>query len=229
MIRLTNPIFILSWLLFFSVHSYAAEINAKLDWSDLRRLGTTVSGKVTKVNVRPGVFAKQNDILVELDQRFFKMNLERSRAQLQATRLQLEEAQREQDRAIELYDRTVISDYERQQADIKLSAARAEYARAQAEYEQAKLEQEYSLITAPYDAVIIAVDTAMGEVVVNENESRVLVEVARADQMLSYAQVSSEQISGVNVDEDIDVAFRGKWLEGKVDSITPLKPAQEQK
>ena len=227
--RLISKMFLLSWLLFFSAHALTAEINAKLDWSDLRRLGTTVSGKVTQVNVRPGVIARQDDILVELDQRFFKMNLERTRAERQAARLKLEEGQREQDRAIELYDRTVISDFERQQADIQLSAARAHYARTQAEYERAKLEQEYSLIRAPYDAVIIAVDTAIGEVVVNENESHVLVKVARADQMLSLAEVSSEQVSGVNVDDDIEVAFRGKWLEGKVEAIMPLKPGQEQR
>jgi multidrug efflux system membrane fusion protein len=227
--RQINSLFIFSWLLFFSVHSFAAEINAKLDWSDLRRLGTTVSGKVTQVNVRPGVVVEKDTVLVELDQRFFKVNQERTRAERRAALLQLEEALREQDRAIELYDRTVISDYERQQADIQLSAARAKYAHAQAEYERAKLEQEYSLIVSPYDAVIISVDTAIGEVVVNENESRVLVEVARADQMLSLAEVSSEQVAGVNVDDEIEVAFRGKWQDGQVDSITPLKPGADQK
>ena len=229
MIRLISPLFIMSWLLFFSAHAFAAEINAKLNWSDKRRLGTTVSGKVTAVNVRPGVVVNKEAVMLELDQRFFKVNLERSRAQTKAARLLLEEALREQDRTIELYDRTVISNYERQQADIQLSSARAEYAHAQAEYERARLELEYSQIVAPYDAVVIAVDTAIGEVVVNENESRTLVEVAKADQMLSLAEVSSDQISGISIDQEMDVAFRGKWQSGQVDSITPLTPGSEQK
>ena len=201
-------------------NSLSAEVNALLDWSDKRRLGTTVSGKVDQVHVRPGMQMKAGAVLVEIDQRYFKINQQIAKARMQAARLQLEEAEREQQRAIELFDRTVLSTYDRQKADIDLAAAQAVYAEAKADLEKAHLDLEYSRITAPYDAIVLTVSTAPGEVVVNENESTVLVEIARSNEMLARSQITSEQLSTLKIGQQLDAAFRGKWVAGKVHSLS---------
>jgi multidrug efflux system membrane fusion protein len=199
---------------------WAAEINALLDWSDLRKLGTTVSGKVSKVMVRSGMKVKKGEPLLVLDQRTFNVRVQQSRAAMDHARLLMEEAQREQDRAIELYDRTVISDYERQQADIGLASAKAVFTKAKADYEQARLDKEYSQLNSPYDAVVLNVYVAPGEVVVNETESRVMLEIARADEMLVTTVLDGNQIASLQMGQKIDVAFRGQWTEGEIHSLS---------
>ncbi len=200
--------------------AWAAEINAVLEWSDLRKLGTTVSGKVGKVMVRPGMKVNKGEPLLLLDQRSFDIRIQQSRAEMDHARLLMEEAQREQDRAIELYDRTVLSNYDRQQADIGLASARAVFSKAKAEHEQALLDKEYSQLNAPYDAVVLNVFVAPGEVVVNETESRVMLEIARADEMLVTTTIDGNQVVSLEIDKAIDVAFRGEWTRGEIYSIS---------
>lgn len=198
----------------------AADLEASLDWSDKRRLGTTVSAQVDKVSVRPGMQVKKGDVLVELDQRYFKIMEKESRSRMQHAQLLLEEAQREQERAIELFDRTVLSVYERQQADIELANAAAVHAAAKAAFEKARLDIEFSKVISPYNGVVLNVLTAPGEVVVNENEATVLVELARSDEMLARVQLSGDQVSRLQIGQQIEVAFRGKWQTGQVHSIS---------
>jgi multidrug efflux system membrane fusion protein len=198
----------------------AAEVNAVLEWSDLRKLGTTVSGKVSHVVVKPGMKVKKGDALMSLDQRYFNVQLQQSRAAMEHARLLKEEAEREQERAIELYDRTVLSDYDRQQAEIGLANANAAYMKTKAGYEQSRLDKEYSQLNAPYDAVILNVNAAPGEVVVNETESRVLLEIARADEMLVTTTLDGNQIASLEIGQKIEVAFRGQWTQGEVYSLS---------
>lgn len=200
--------------------AWAAEINAVLEWSDLRKLGTTVSGKISKVMVRPGMKVKKDDAMILLDQRNFDVRVQQSRAAMEHARLLKEEAQREQDRAIELYDRTVLSDYDRQQADIGLASAKAVFSKAKADFEQARLDKEYSQLNAPYDAVVLNVFVAPGEVVVNETESRVMLEIARADEMLVTTILDGNQIASLQMGQKIEAAFRGQWIEGEVHSLS---------
>jgi len=200
--------------------AWAAEINAVLEWSDLRKLGTTVSGKISKVMVRPGMKVKKDDALILLDQRNFDVRVQESRAAMDHARLLMEEAQREQDRAIELYDRTVLSDYDRQQADIGLASAKAVFSKAKADYERARLDKEYSQLNAPYDAVVLNVYVAPGEVVVNETESRVMLEIARADEMLVTTTLDGNQIASLENGQKIDAAFREQWIQGEIHSLS---------
>jgi multidrug efflux system membrane fusion protein len=216
-------------MLGFAGNSLSAEVNALLDWSDKRRLGTTVSGKVDQVHVRPGMQVKAGAILVEIDQRYFDFIQQKAKARMQAARLQLEEAEREQQRAIELFDRTVLSTYDRQKADIDLAAAQAVFAEARADFDKARLDLEYSKISAPYDGIVLSVSIAPGEVVVNENESIVLVELARSNEMLVRSLLTNEQLSTLKIGQQLDVAFRGKWLAGKVHSLSLQTEAADPK
>ena len=215
-----NLSLVLVLLLTIMPAAWADEINAVLEWSDLRKLGTTVSGKISKVMVRPGMKVKKDETMVLLDQRNFDVRVQQSRAAMEHARLLMEEAQREQDRAIELYDRTVLSDYDRQQADIGLASAKAVFSKAKADYEQARLDKEYSQLSAPYDAVVLNVFVAPGEVVVNETDSRVILEIARADEMLVITALEGNQIASVEMGQKIDAAFRGQWIEGEVHSLS---------
>ncbi len=199
----------------------AAEINATLQWSDVRNLGTTVTARVNSVNVRPGMSVQQGDLLVDIDKRYFENQKNRAASLTRSFRLALDEAKLEQERAIELYDRTVLSQFDRRKADIQLAAAQADYSGALSALNDAKLDLEYSQILAPYDAVVLAVAVAPGEVFVNSFEARTLVKVARAGEMLAVASVAADQLTGIKPGQQLDAAFRGEWHSATVHSIEP--------
>lgn len=205
--------------LFLQGQVVADEINAVLEWSDKRQLGTTLSARVERVPVTAGMQVKQGALLVQLDQRHYASRKTESAAALEHARLELEEAQREQDRAIELYDRTVLSEYDRQKADRDLARAKAMFEQARADDRRARLDIEYSQINSPYMAVVLKVDVRPGEVVVNQLQTAPLVTVARADEMLVKVMLDTAQLSTIQLNQKLDVAFRGKWLSGEVQQI----------
>ena len=218
--RFIGQLILLGIFIGVPVNALAEDINAVLDWSDKRKLGTTVSGKVTKLHVRPGMHVKAGEVMLELDPRYFKVRQSLAKARMDAARLQMEEAQREQERAIELFDRTVLSVFDRQKADIDLASATASYAEVKAEYEEARLDMEYSKIVAPYDGIVLNVNSAAGEVVVNENSSVTLIELARGDEMLARTFLSSDQLSKITLGQQVRAAFRGQWVDAEVHSMS---------
>ena len=203
----------------------AAEVEAVLDWADERGLGTTVSARVSAVHVKPGMLVGKDSVLLELDNRVFKIQQRRAQAMMKAAGLELEEARLEQERAIELYDRTVLSQFDRRQADVGLAKAQSVYAQARAENDRAELDIEYSRLTARYPAVILSVHAAVDEVINNQIESQVLVRIARADQMRAIAYVSADALKNLKPGQQLEAAFRGEWLAASVDAVS-LKPAQ---
>lgn len=205
-----------------AIPAWATDYDAILDWSDKRQLGTTLTGKVSSVSVAAGDIVKKGDLLLALDQRFYAVKKQQTSAAHKHAKLELEEAEREQERAIELYDRTVLSDYDRLKAERDLAKAESLYAQARADFQEAALQLEYSSIRSPYDGVVLRVSTAPGEVVVNQNESTVLIETARSDQMLAKAFVPVTSLAKLGVGKPVEVAFRGQWQKGTVFSIQNL-------
>ncbi|WP_293672716.1 biotin/lipoyl-binding protein, partial [Thiolapillus sp.] len=91
-------------------------------------LGTLVSGVVREVKVQPGQVVAQGDVLLKLDQREFRAQLNRAKALVARANSLFEEAKREEERAEELYDRTLLSDHELQKARIgRLEAESRKY------------------------------------------------------------------------------------------------------
>ncbi|WP_419591475.1 biotin/lipoyl-binding protein, partial [Thiolapillus sp.] len=64
-------------------------------------LGTLVSGVVREVKVQPGQVVAQGDVLLKLDQREFRAQLNRAKALVARANSLFEEAKREEERAEE--------------------------------------------------------------------------------------------------------------------------------
>ncbi len=211
-----------------SVSVEAFELDAELDWSRRVELGTPVRGVVEQVMVQPGQQVKQGEILLKLDQRGFKYRIAGFKAQLKHLKAELEEAQREQDRALELYDRTVLSDHELQVAKNKFVSARANYQKGQVDLAQAELDLEYSAVRAPFDAVIIARQAEIGQIVVPDLKPMVLFIVADSKHMIAKARFGAKQLTKVDVDKKARVQVRDMNFEGRVIGITRSSNADDQ-
>lgn len=194
----------------------ALELEAKLDWARQVELGTPVKGVVERVTVKTGQQVKQGEILLQLDSRGFKYRVDGLRAELEHLKAELDEAGREQDRALELYDRTVLSDHELQVAKNQYIAARAKFNKGKAELAQAELDLEYSAVRAPFDAVIIARQVEIGQIVVPDLKPATLFVVADARNMYAKARVDSNQLAKIAIGGEAMVVVKDTTYKGQV-------------
>lgn len=216
-----NPGLALFIFLYFAIPApiLADELKVELDWARQVELGTPVRGVVQRVMVKPGQRVKQGDVLLQLDQRGFKAQVAGLKAQLEHFKAELAEARREQDRSLELYDRTVLSDHELQIAKNNFIAAKAKYHKGQADLVLAELDLEYSSLRAPFDAVILARQAEVGQVVVPDLKPIVLFVLVDANYMHANAWLTSKQVAKVEIDMEVTVNIDDDTFNGRVFNI----------
>ena len=197
----------------------ALEFDAELDWARQVELGTPVRGVVQQVLAKPGQRVRQGEVLLQLDQRGFKSQVNGLKAQLEHLKAELAEARRERDRALELYDRTVLSDHELQVAKNNYIAAKAKYRKGQADLTQAELDLEFSSLRAPFDAIIIARQAEVGQVVVPDLKPIILFVAVDANHMHAKARLTSKQLTKVAIDQEAVVKIDNDSFNGHVINI----------
>lgn len=195
---------------------FALEVTAELDWARRVELSTPVKGVIEAIMVQPGQRVTEKEILLQLDQRGFKSQVEGLRAQVASFKAQLAEARREQERAKELYERTVLSDHELQVAKNSLIAADANYKKAQADLVQAELDLEYSSIHAPYDAVVVSRLAEVGQTVIPDLQPVTLFVLADAHRMLARGRVNASEIKQVSIGKVAFVKINNSEYEGRI-------------
>jgi RND family efflux transporter MFP subunit len=220
-------LFIIS-LILVSNTVLAEEFEATLDWSKRVELSTQVNGLVQKVYAQAGSIVAKGEVLVQLDPRAFKADLEYAKAKLKNTKEQSKEAKRELDRQADMYDRSMLSERDLQIAKNNLTAARSIYYQAQSALTKAKLNLEYSAIRAPFNAVVIRTLAVKGQVVASQMNPPTLVIVAEAKKMLARFYASTSLVNTLLANQAIQVNIAGNNFQGKVFSIglepNKLKP-----
>lgn len=206
-------------LLLLSHSVAAADYPARLEWERRVELSTPVQGVISEVQAQAGQRVKAGTVLVQLDDRGFRADLARARAQVESLAAARKEARREHERAIELYDRTVLSDHELQVAQNAAKQADADYASARAALVEAQLTLEYSAVRAPFDALVISVEAEKGQTVINDLQPVTLVTVADANSMVARAELTETEVEGLEVGQDAVVRIGDRSHTGKIKSI----------
>ncbi len=197
----------------------AAELPARLDWSQRVVLSTPVSGVVKEIAAEPGQEIKEGAVLLRLDDRRFKAELQHARADVERLKLVRDEAEREFQRAEELYERTVIAERERQLAEIDLAVAEAQYAAAQAALTRARLDLEDSRLRAPFDGIVIARHVAPGETVANALQATPMITLARQRPMQAVAHVDEDQLGRLQVGQTVEITVQGERLQASIQQL----------
>lgn len=203
---------------------FAAEYSGVLGWANKANLSLPVSGVITEVKSKAGDRVKQGDVMLILDQRYFKAKLMAAKATTARYKPGRDEAKRELERAEELYDRTVLSQVELDKAKIDYAEKEALYTRAQALYQQAMLDMEYSELKAPYDLIVIQPKVVKGQTVVNQYQAVSLIEVASQNLFEVTLTVKIGDMEGISLGSEIEIIAAGKSGKGKVVSLE-INPA----
>lgn len=122
--------------------------------SETVELRARVQGFLEKVNFAPGQMVKKGDVLFVIDQRPFKLELDKARAALAAARADLAAAENDAKVATELATSGAGSDIDRILKVSKRDASIAAVASAEAALANAELDLSYCTVTSPLDGLI---------------------------------------------------------------------------
>lgn len=207
----------LAWFAPLPIH--AAELEARLQWSQRVELGTPVSGKIEQVLVDVGDHVKKGDVLLQLDRRGFRAEVQQAEAGVVQAQERRDEAKRELDRGQELFERTVISPHELQLVKIDYASSEAMLSEAKAKLQLAKLNLEYSVIQAPFQGVVIERDAEPGQTVVSRLQATPLLILANDTHMLARSQATLSAIGSHKVGDPATVLVDGREMSGKIKRI----------
>lgn len=204
----------------------ALEFNATTGWANRVEIGSQVSGVVTSVNIVAGQQVKKDEILIQLDQRYFKAQYSNTQAQLASEKEAMDEAKRELERSLSLYEQTILAEHELQLAKNADKKALANYKKAVAENTRARMNLEYSSIIAPFDAVVLNVLRNKGESINARTETPLMLIVAEAGRMKATATVASDVLSNIKTGQEATVTVSGNSYSGVVKGIA-LEPEKD--
>ena len=206
-------------------HVVAEEFEGVLGWSKRVELSTPVSGIVQKIFSQVGKIAAKGEVLVQLDPRAFKADLQYAKAKLNNANEQNLEAKRELDRQLDMYERSMLSDHDLQIAKNNFTASQSNYLQAQAALTKAKLNLEYSAVRAPFNAIVINSTATKGQVVASEVTPPILVVVAEAQRMLARFYSSLDKVNYIVDNQGVEISVAGQTYQGKILSIA-LEPSK---
>lgn len=197
----------------------AVELDSRLVWHRKAVLSTPVSGVIIGINVKPGALVKKGDVLLRLDDRLLKANVDQAKANVERWDRLQQEAKRELDRTLELYERTLLSDHEREMAYINHAQARADFKSAQAAQVQSELDLEYSAVRAPFDGIVIRQYAEVGETIVSTQAARPLVELAEYGYMAVNILVSDNRYKQLKLGAFANVMVGGASYQGTITAV----------
>src|SRR5438046_2280164 len=205
--------------------------NGTLNPVVLVRVGTQVSGTVSKLHADFNDRVHEGEVLVELDDRLFRAQVHESEAKVGDARAALGLAGANEARMRQLHRQGFISQQELDQVEEAAKAARAQLALAQAQLEKDRTNLAYTVIRSPVSGVVVDRQVDVGQTVAASFQTPTLFLIA---QDLSRMQIDTSfaeaDIGSIRVGQPVHFkvdAFPDRSFQGTVKLIR-LNPVTQQ-
>lgn len=204
-------------------------------------VGAQASGQIRKLHVEPGDEVKEGQLLVEIDPSTQQARLDAGRYSIDNLKAQLAEQQAQYKLAEQQYKRqqnlaagnaTREEDVQTAQAQLRITQARIDMYRAQILQAQANLRSDeaelgYTRIYAPMSGTVVAVDAREGQTLNAQQQTPLILRIARLSPMTVWAQVSEADIGhvkpGMNAYFTTLAGGKRRWA-STVRQILPIPP-----
>ena len=137
----------------------------RFDAVEAVKLRPRVSGYIEQVKFAEGKEVKKGDVLFVIDQRPYRVQLERTQAELARVQARTQLAQTELARSEKLLAAHAVSQEEYDQRASEVAQARADELAVRAAMNAAKLDFEYTQVTAPIDGRVSRAEITAGNYV----------------------------------------------------------------
>ncbi|KAF1029865.1 MAG: Macrolide export protein MacA [Pseudomonas sp.] len=174
-------------------------------------VGAQASGQIQKIHVEAGDEVKEGQLLVEIDPSTQKAKLDASRYAVETLKAQLQEQRAQHQLALQKYQRqqrlaagqaTREEDVQSAKAELSATQARIEMFQAQIGQAKASLRSDeaqlgYTRIYAPMSGTVVAVDARVGQTLNAQQQTPLVLRIAKLSPMTVWAEVSEADIGHV--------------------------------
>ena len=174
-------------------------------------VGAQASGQIQKIYVEAGDQVKEGQLLVEIDPSTQKAKLDAGRFSIDNLKAQLQEQRAQHDLAQQKYQRqqnlkaggaTREEDVQTARAEVRARQARIDMFQAQIRQAQASLRSDeaelgYTRIYAPMSGTVVAVGAREGQTLNAQQQTPLILRIARLSPMTVWAEVSEADIGQV--------------------------------
>ena len=174
-------------------------------------VGAQASGQIRKIHVEAGDQVTQGQLLVEIDPATQQAKLDASRYAIENLEAQLQEQKAQHELARQKYQRqqrlnagnaTREEDVQTAKAELSATQARVDMFKAQIRQAQASLRSDeaelgYTRIYAPMSGTVVAVDARVGQTLNAQQQTPLILRIAKLSPMTVWAEVSEADISHV--------------------------------
>ena len=174
-------------------------------------VGAQASGQIRKIHVEAGDQVKEGQLLVEIDPSTQQAKLDASRYAIENLKAQLQEQKAQHELARQKYQRqqrlaagnaTREEDVQTAKAELSATQARVDMFQAQILQAQASLRSDeaelgYTRIYAPMTGTVVAVDARVGQTLNAQQQTPLILRIAKLSPMTVWAEVSEADIGHV--------------------------------
>ncbi|MFN3358183.1 MAG: efflux RND transporter periplasmic adaptor subunit [Pseudomonas sp.] len=174
-------------------------------------VGAQASGQIRKIHVEAGDQVQEGQLLVEIDPSTQKAKLDASRYAIENLKAQLQEQKALHALARQKYQRqqrlvagnaTREEDVQNAKAELSATQARVDMFQAQILQAQASLRSDeaelgYTRIYAPMSGTVVAVDARVGQTLNAQQQTPLILRIAKLSPMTVWAEVSEADIGHV--------------------------------
>jgi len=211
-----------------------AQASGIIEPINIIEIKSKASGMITKLPVETGTLVKPGDLLVQVDTRDVKNQLDQAQADLDAAQAKYDVSKVEVKRSDDMFAAKVITAQEHETAMLDLRNANAAVIRARANVDLAQQRLDDARVTASTAGTIIERDVSEGVVIASATGSigggATLLKMADLSQVRIRAlfnesdigQVRGGQVATVSVD-----AYQDRKFQGLVEKIEPQAVVQQ--
>jgi len=194
------------------------------------KVGSRVSGVVTRLRANIGDQVKAGEVIAEIDDAEFRARLAQSEASQARAQAEAELAQLNLERLGTMAERQFVSEQQVDAAESALKVAQAKERLATANLESARIQLSYTRITAPVGGVVASVATQEGETVAAIFSAPTFVNIIDLDRLDVQAFVDDTDIGlireGQGARFSVD-SYPAEEFEGQVTAIYPKAVIQD--
>jgi HlyD family secretion protein len=206
----------------------SAQASGSIKPDTLIEVRSQASGEVTEIKVQTGDVVGRGTLMVEIDPRTARNNVEQAQAALDVAKARVQNSTAAKRRSDELYQSQSISETERDAATLDFANSNAELVRTRVALENARIALEQTEVRSPINGTIITKTIERGSVITSSTSGvgggTVLLTMADLNLVQVRSLVDETDIGKIQPGQRVTVmvdAYPNRQFEGQVAKIEP--------
>jgi HlyD family secretion protein len=196
----------------------SAQASGSIKPDTLIEVRSQASGEVTNIKVQTGDLVHRGALMVEIDPRTARNNVEQAQAALDVAKASLQNATAAKHRSDELFQSQSISETERDAATLGFANANADLVRTRVALENARIALEQTEVRSPIEGTVITKTIERGSVITSSTSG-----VGGGTVLMTMADLNLVQVRTLVDETDIGKVQPGQLVTVTVDAY-PNRP-----